>query len=144
MAKTFSAPLFVGVKLHVPPLPFCSPPPLPVISDQSLTFRDGVRTSKLTDRRDVTTPSAQSGELSRTVPLPMHHLPRCPRSPGHFLTDDWPFCLFFSVIFLFHPSFLDITFYCLFLPNVLIFPSECQAQSWHFLNVRFVDVFVSL
>ena len=39
MAKTFSAPppLFVGIKLHMPPLPFCSPPPpLPVISDQSL------------------------------------------------------------------------------------------------------------
>ena len=30
-------PLVVGVKLHVPtPLPFCSPPPLPVIDDQSL------------------------------------------------------------------------------------------------------------
>ena len=42
MAKTFFAPpplLFIGVKLHMPPppLPFCSrPPPLPVISDQSL------------------------------------------------------------------------------------------------------------
>ena len=36
VAKTFPPPLFVGVKLHVPPpLPFCSPP-LPVISDQSL------------------------------------------------------------------------------------------------------------
>ena len=33
--KLFPPPLFVGVKLHVPPLPFCSPP-LPVISDQSL------------------------------------------------------------------------------------------------------------
>ena len=34
--KLLSPPLFVGVKLHVPPpLPFCSPP-LPVISDQSL------------------------------------------------------------------------------------------------------------
>ena len=37
MAKTFSAPppLFVGVKLHIPPLPFCSTL-LPIISDQSL------------------------------------------------------------------------------------------------------------
>ena len=38
MAKTFSAPpLFAGVKPHVPPLQFCSPP-LPVISDQSLSL----------------------------------------------------------------------------------------------------------
>ena len=38
MAKSFSAPpLYVGVKLHHLPSPFCSPPPLPVISDQSLT-----------------------------------------------------------------------------------------------------------
>ena len=29
-------PFFVGVKLHVLPLPFCSPTPLPIISDQSL------------------------------------------------------------------------------------------------------------
>ena len=38
MAKTFFAPLVVGVKLHAPPplLPFCSPHPLRVISDQSL------------------------------------------------------------------------------------------------------------
>ena len=34
--KLFLSPLFVGVKLHLPPLPFCNPPPLPVISDQSL------------------------------------------------------------------------------------------------------------
>ena len=36
--KLFPFPLFVKVKLHVPPpLRFCSPPPpLPVISDQSL------------------------------------------------------------------------------------------------------------
>ena len=35
MAKTFSAPLFVGVKLHLPPRSdFVAP--LPVISDQSL------------------------------------------------------------------------------------------------------------
>ena len=34
--KLFLPPLFVGVKLQVPPLPFCSPLPLPVISDQSL------------------------------------------------------------------------------------------------------------
>ena len=35
MAKTISAPppIFVGVKLHMPPpLPFCSPPPLPFCS----------------------------------------------------------------------------------------------------------------
>ena len=34
----FFCPLFVAVKLHMPPIPFCSPPPppLPVISDQSL------------------------------------------------------------------------------------------------------------
>ena len=37
MAKTLSAPLFVGVKLHLPPpLPFCSPRSLPLISDPSL------------------------------------------------------------------------------------------------------------
>ena len=45
MAKTFSAPppLFVGVKLRMPPpLPFCSPP-LPVISDQSLSIHLSVR-----------------------------------------------------------------------------------------------------
>ena len=33
----FPPPLFIGVKLHVSPLPFCSPPPpLSVISDLSL------------------------------------------------------------------------------------------------------------
>ena len=37
MAKTFSAPFFVRVKLHVPPSRFvAAPPPLRVISDQSL------------------------------------------------------------------------------------------------------------
>ena len=36
MAKHFSTtPPFIGVKLHIPPFRFCSPP-LPVISDQSL------------------------------------------------------------------------------------------------------------
>ena len=35
--KLFPPPPFHRGKLHVPPpLPFCSPPPLPVISDQSL------------------------------------------------------------------------------------------------------------
>ena len=34
--KLFPSPLFV---LHMPPLPFCSPPPFPVISDQSLTSK---------------------------------------------------------------------------------------------------------
>ena len=39
MAKTFSAPppLFIGVKIHMPPLLFCSPHPLLIISDQSLS-----------------------------------------------------------------------------------------------------------
>ena len=44
--KLFLPPLFVRVKLHVTPLPFCSPP-LPIISDQSLTYVQTPRPSIL-------------------------------------------------------------------------------------------------
>ena len=45
--KLFPPPFFVGVKLHVPPLPFCSPP-LPVIRDWSLiTGRGGLQNGKI-------------------------------------------------------------------------------------------------
>ena len=40
-AKTLSAPLFVGVKLHMPPSRFVAPPP-PVFFYQSLIREDGL------------------------------------------------------------------------------------------------------